>query len=120
MTINNIVVIGAGTMGNGIAQTAAVAGYQVTMTDVVPEALESGKSAIAKSIEKLASKGKINQTQKEAALNIRTDLRWIDNTTFLCLSGSGGSWTLKKGVIGGALVPIISPIGDFISFDFDQ
>ena len=74
MAIDNIVVIGAGTMGNGIAQTAAVAGYQVTMTDVVPEALESGKSAIAKSIEKLASKGKINQTQKEAALNIRTDL----------------------------------------------
>lgn len=36
MAIENIVVIGAGTMGNGIAQTAAVAGYQVTMTDVVP------------------------------------------------------------------------------------
>ena len=74
MAIDNIVVIGAGTMGNGIAQTAAVAGYQVTMTDVDPEALEAGKSVIAKSIEKLTSKGKINQTQKEAALNIRTDL----------------------------------------------
>jgi len=49
-----------------------------------------------------------------------TDLRWIDDTTFLCLSGSIGSWTLKKGVIGGALVPIISPTGDFISYDFDQ
>ena len=49
-----------------------------------------------------------------------TDLRWIDNATYLCLSGSIGSWTLKKGFIGGALASIISPTGDFISYDFDK
>jgi len=74
MEINTIVVIGAGTMGSGIAQTAAVAGYRVTMTDVIPEAVERGKSTIVKSIEKLEAKGKINEIQKEAAFNIQTAL----------------------------------------------
>jgi 3-hydroxybutyryl-CoA dehydrogenase len=57
-------------MGNGIAQTAAVSGYQVTMTDVIPEALQHGQAAIARSVEKLASKGTLTQEQKQAALAI--------------------------------------------------
>jgi 3-hydroxybutyryl-CoA dehydrogenase len=72
--IEHIVVVGAGTMGHGIAQTAAVSGFQVTMTDVVPEALERGKSAIAKSVEKLADKGILEQEQMQAALSIETAL----------------------------------------------
>jgi 3-hydroxybutyryl-CoA dehydrogenase len=74
MDIKKVVVVGAGTMGNGIAQTAAVAGYEVTMTDVVPEAIERGKAVIARSVEKLASKGKITEEQKAAALAIPTAL----------------------------------------------
>ncbi|MCJ7659946.1 MAG: 3-hydroxybutyryl-CoA dehydrogenase [Anaerolineales bacterium] len=72
MNINKIFVVGAGTMGNGIAQTAAVSGYQVTMMDVVPEQLVRARVMIAKSVEKLASKEKISIEQKEAALNIST------------------------------------------------
>jgi 3-hydroxybutyryl-CoA dehydrogenase len=72
METNRIVVVGAGTMGNGIAQTAAVAGYQVTMIDVVPEALERGKAAIARSVERLAAKGALTEAQKQAALNVLT------------------------------------------------
>ena len=72
MDIRNIFIIGAGTMGNGIAQVAATAGYQVTMMDVIPEQLEKGKAAIAKSVEKLYSKEKISPEQKEAALAIAT------------------------------------------------
>ena len=72
MNINKIFVVGAGTMGNGIAQTAAVSGYQVTMMDVVPEQLERARAMIAKSVEKLISKEKISIDQKEAALNIGT------------------------------------------------
>jgi len=67
MDIKRIFVVGAGTMGNGIAQTAAVSGYQVTMTDVIPEALQRGQAAIARSVEKLASKGTLTQEQKQAA-----------------------------------------------------
>jgi 3-hydroxybutyryl-CoA dehydrogenase len=61
--INNIFVIGAGTMGSRIAQTAAVAGYQVTMMDVVPEQLALAKAAIAKSVDKLAAKGMLDEQQ---------------------------------------------------------
>ena len=70
MEINSIFVVGAGTMGNGIAQTAAVSGYQVTMMDVVPEQLERAQAKIAKSVEKLASKGVISEGQKAAATQI--------------------------------------------------
>jgi 3-hydroxybutyryl-CoA dehydrogenase len=72
MTVERIVVIGAGTMGNGIAQTAAVSGYQVTMTDVDQAALERGKATIEKSAGKLASKGIIDENQLEAAIGIAT------------------------------------------------
>lgn len=72
MEIKHIFVVGAGTMGNGIAQTAAVSGFQVTMMDVVPEQIERARASIAKSVEKLASKGVIDESQKEAALNIAT------------------------------------------------
>jgi 3-hydroxybutyryl-CoA dehydrogenase len=74
MDIKRIVVIGAGAMGNGIAQTAAVSGYQVTMTDVIEEALERGTATIAKSVTKLAEKEIISEEQKSAALGIETSL----------------------------------------------
>jgi 3-hydroxybutyryl-CoA dehydrogenase len=74
MEVKKITVIGAGTMGNGIAQTAAISGYSVTMTDVVQEAIEKGKATIKGSAEKLASKGIITEEQKDAALNVSTSL----------------------------------------------
>ena len=67
MTIKHIFVIGAGTMGNGIAQVAATSGYQVTCMDVMPTALEKAKAAIAKSTSKLLEKGTIAQAGKESA-----------------------------------------------------
>jgi 3-hydroxybutyryl-CoA dehydrogenase len=70
--IHRIFVVGAGTMGNGIAQTAAVSGFNVTMTDVVPEALTRARAAIARSVEKLAGKGALSEDQKQAALAIAT------------------------------------------------
>jgi 3-hydroxybutyryl-CoA dehydrogenase len=70
MAIRNIYVVGAGTMGNGIAQTAAVSGYQVTLMDVDPHQLEQARSSIAASAGKLESKGVITAEQKAAALAI--------------------------------------------------
>jgi 3-hydroxybutyryl-CoA dehydrogenase len=72
MDIRKIFVIGAGTMGSGIVQVAATSGYQVTMMDVVPEQIERAKAGIAKSADKLLSKGVITEAQKNAALNITT------------------------------------------------
>jgi len=67
MTIKNIFVIGAGTMGNGIAQVTATSGYQVSCMDVVPAALEKAKATIAKSTSKLLEKEKITAVQKSNA-----------------------------------------------------
>jgi 3-hydroxybutyryl-CoA dehydrogenase len=71
MTINHIFVIGAGTMGNGIAQTAAVSGYNVTCMDAFPAALDKARATIAKSTAKLLEKGQITAEQKAAADGIR-------------------------------------------------
>ncbi len=67
MTVKHIFVIGAGTMGNGIAQIAATSGYQVTVMDVLPAALDKAKATIAKSTAKLLEKGTISSDQKAAA-----------------------------------------------------
>lgn len=72
MEIQSIFVVGAGTMGNGIAQVAATSGYAVTMMDVVPGQLERAQATIAKSAEKLAGKGVIIDEQRQAALKIAT------------------------------------------------
>ncbi|MBI3166404.1 MAG: 3-hydroxybutyryl-CoA dehydrogenase [Chloroflexi bacterium] len=71
MTIKHIFVIGAGTMGNGIAQVAATSGYQVTCMDVQAAALEKAKATIAKSTAKLAEKGVLTAEQKASADGIR-------------------------------------------------
>src|SRR5918994_5706240 len=67
MTVKHIFVIGAGTMGNGIAQVAATSGYEVTCMDVMPPALEKAKAAIAKSTSKLLEKGTITEEDKASA-----------------------------------------------------
>lgn len=71
MTIKHIFVIGAGTMGNGIAQVAATSGYQVTCMDVQPAALEKAKATIAKSTAKLLEKGVLTAEQKASADGIQ-------------------------------------------------
>ncbi len=70
MTIQHIFVVGAGTMGNGIAQVAATSGFRVTCMDIVPAALEKAKATIARSTSKLLEKGAITKEQKEAAERI--------------------------------------------------
>jgi 3-hydroxybutyryl-CoA dehydrogenase len=72
MKVEKIVVVGAGAMGSGIAQTAAIAGYQVAMTDVIPEAVARARTNIARSADKLAAKGVITEAQKQAAQGIQT------------------------------------------------
>ena len=56
MNIETVGVVGAGTMGNGIAQVFAASGYRTIMVDVDDKALESGMTAIATSLERLVKK----------------------------------------------------------------
>ena len=61
-------VIGAGTMGNGIAQICAAAGLQVVMTDISDAAVQRGLSTVGSSLERLVKKEKMSAADREAAL----------------------------------------------------
>jgi 3-hydroxybutyryl-CoA dehydrogenase len=63
-----IAVIGAGTMGNGIAHVFAQYGYQVTMIDIAPDALQRGLDTITRNLDRMVSKEKITVSDKEQTL----------------------------------------------------
>ena len=66
--IDTIGIIGAGTMGNGIAQVCAVAGLEVTMVDISEAAVARGVSVVAGSLERLVNKQKVTDAERTAAL----------------------------------------------------
>jgi 3-hydroxybutyryl-CoA dehydrogenase len=85
MPIKHIFVVGAGTMGNGIAQVAATSGLEVTCMDVMPAALEKAKATIAKSTSKLLEKGVLTQEQKASAdrINYVSDMSTMKDAHFV-------------------------------------
>jgi 3-hydroxybutyryl-CoA dehydrogenase len=66
--IETVGIIGAGTMGNGIAQVCAAAGLSVVMTDISDAAVARGTSVIEKSLERLVNKQKMSDADRNAAL----------------------------------------------------
>jgi 3-hydroxybutyryl-CoA dehydrogenase len=79
MTITSIGIIGAGTMGNGIAQVAASAGYDVVLLDVSDAALEKGLAALSNSLDRLIKKEVMNAEQKSQTLaRIKTTTHYAD------------------------------------------
>ena len=72
--IRTVTVVGAGQMGSGIAQVAAVAGMDVTLVDVAPGQLERAIAVIQGSLTKLVEKGRVERRDADAALErIRTE-----------------------------------------------
>ena len=69
MEIEHIAIIGAGQMGNGIAQVSSCAGYRVTMIDIKEEFLDKGMNTINNSLNKLVSKGKMSEIEAESAIS---------------------------------------------------
>ena len=67
--MKNIAVIGAGTMGNGIAHVFAQSGYQVSLIDVSETAIEKALATISKNLSRMVAKEKISEAQKETTLN---------------------------------------------------
>mgnify|MGYP003629908738 FL=1 len=67
--MKNIAVIGAGTMGNGIAHVFAQNGFQVHLIDVSKVALDKGLSTISKNLDRMVAKEKINVADKERTLS---------------------------------------------------
>jgi 3-hydroxybutyryl-CoA dehydrogenase len=66
--IRSIGVVGAGTMGHGIAQVAATSGSEVMLVDVAPEAIERALAMMRSSMERLVSKEKLTEEELEASL----------------------------------------------------
>ncbi len=71
--MEHIGIVGAGQMGSGIAQVAALSGFRVLLADASPDQAEKGKAKIGKSIERGVEKGRISSSEAQVALNnIRT------------------------------------------------
>ncbi|WP_028601982.1 3-hydroxybutyryl-CoA dehydrogenase [Ottowia thiooxydans] len=69
MSITTVGIVGAGTMGNGIAQACAVSGVNVVMVDIAQAAVDKGIATIEKSLDRLLQKEKITEADKAAALS---------------------------------------------------
>ena len=79
MTIQTVGIIGAGTMGNGIAQACAVSGINVVMVDISDAAVQKGLATVAGSLDRLIKKEKITAADKDAALaRIKTSTSYDD------------------------------------------
>ncbi|MET3035747.1 3-hydroxybutyryl-CoA dehydrogenase [Chryseobacterium sp. NRRL B-14859] len=81
--MKNIVVIGAGTMGNGIAHTFAQSGFKVNLVDVSQEALDRGLKTITTNLDRIIAKGNLTEEQKAETLG--------NITTFTALNEAVGS-----------------------------
>ncbi len=67
--MKNVAVIGAGTMGNGIAHTFAQFGYKVQLIDISEKALQKGMATISRNLDRMVSKEKITEEDKSTTLN---------------------------------------------------
>jgi len=71
LEIKKVAVLGAGTMGNGIAQVYAQAGFQVTMMDVDEGSLQRGFDIIKKSLGLMVKKGKVRDNEVSEVVTVR-------------------------------------------------
>ena len=74
MEIKKVCVIGAGTMGNGITQVVAQAGYETAMVDIKQEFLDRGMNAIKGSLARVVKKGTITQADADKVRGPDQDL----------------------------------------------
>ena len=95
--IQTIGVVGAGTMGNGIAQTCAAAGIQVVMVDIQDAAVQKGLATIASSLDRLVKKEKIADADKTKILSrVRGSTRYEDlQSTDLVIEAATENLSLK-------------------------
>jgi len=108
--IEKIGVVGAGQMGTGIAHVFALAGYQVVLTDVVPEVLVRAVTAIGHNIDRQIAKGKVSGEDKQAALaRIRTGTALsLFGDCDLVIEAATENETIKRDVLK-SVVPYLKP-----------
>ena len=79
MNVRRVGVIGAGTMGNGIAQVFAHAGFDVRLIDAAPAALDRARATIEKSLGKFVEKGRLSAADRDAALGRLSTATSVDS-----------------------------------------
>ncbi len=100
--IRRVTVIGAGTMGHGIAQVAAAAGYDVVLQDISSEALARGLVAIRRNLQKGVDKGKVTPELRDAALarlSTESDLAQAVEKADLVVEAVPESIELKRSIL---------------------
>ena len=110
MEIKSIGIVGAGQMGNGIAHVAAVAGYDVTLTDVDAAALGKAMDLIGRNMDRQVSRGKLSQGDRDAAMaRIALTGKLIDlGPSDLIIEAATERETVKHAIFA-ELVPALAP-----------
>ena len=101
MSIQTVGIIGAGTMGNGIAQACAVSGVNVVMVDISDAAVAKGLATVSGSLDRLIKKEKITEADKAAALSrIKTSTRYEDlKAAQLVIEAATENYDLKVKIV---------------------
>jgi 3-hydroxybutyryl-CoA dehydrogenase len=101
MNLSSIGVIGAGTMGNGIAQICAAAGLQVVMVDVSDAALARGMDAMTGSLERLVKKDKLKAAERDALLaRVRTSTEYAQlSAADLVIEAATENLEIKRSIL---------------------
>ena len=99
MDINNVTVIGAGTMGNGIAHVFAQFGFHVTLNDVQPEFVERGIQTISGNLVRQVKKNILTEQQKNQTLeriSQNTNLEEAVRRADIVIEAATENKTIKK------------------------
>ncbi|MDL5035580.1 3-hydroxybutyryl-CoA dehydrogenase [Comamonas resistens] len=101
MAIQTVGIVGAGTMGNGIAQACAVSGIDVVMVDISEAAVQKGLATVAGSLDRLIKKEKITEADKAAALSrIKTSTSYDDlKSAQLVIEAATENYELKVKIL---------------------
>ena len=116
MAINKVMVLGAGTMGMGIAQVFAEAGKTVIVRDIADAFIQRGEGVLKKNMEKKVAKGKITEEKKAemlGRLKATTDLNDLANVDIV-FEAMVENMELKKDAFA-KLAPIVKPEAIFVS-----
>jgi 3-hydroxybutyryl-CoA dehydrogenase len=110
MAIETVGIIGAGQMGSGIAQVAAMAGYKVQLFDISPDRIQAGLATVSGNLARSVSSGKMSDTERHAAVarirpaNALDELAGAD----LVIEAATEDETVKRKIFA-QLCPILNP-----------